>query len=231
MTEQGELLGELVTQEPEPMYELTEQQIRRSLTPVRSDRIEKIQGNDYIPQHEVRAELIRQFGPGGWDSQVVELHCLWDELVDDGPKGMRWHVGYRAGVRLRVRDLQGRPVAEFVEYHFDEKVGPSRNDCHGNAITSAASYALRRAAIGLGDNYGLCLYTGAGPVKLVQGTLALPPTSNAPVQTVEPKGEDAPTDEEAAQRLTQALGARPVDGQPVLDRPMSEASETMDGSA
>lgn len=51
------------------------------------------------------------------------------------------------------------------------------------AITSAESYALRRAALSLGDAMGLHLYTKGSHAALVKGTLALQGDPEAPLYT------------------------------------------------
>jgi hypothetical protein len=154
---------------------ITEQQIKRLLTPVRQDRIEQKQGLSYVPQQEVRAELSRTFGPGRWDSQVIHEELLYESTQPGtGTKADKtyWVVAYKVGVRLRIRDYDGYPIAEFVEYHVEENAPqPNRGEAHVLALTSAASYALRRCAIGLGDNMGLHLYNKGSHEPLVKGTL------------------------------------------------------------
>jgi len=161
--------------ETTPRGQLSPMQIRRSLTRVRPDRVEQVQGRAYVPAHEIRAELTRTFGPGNWDSKVhnVELIYETEEPSSDGKKIM-YRVCYRAAVTLRVRDYRGNPVAEFTEYHAEECApNPSRGEAHAFALTSVESYALRRAAIGLGDNFGLHLYNNGSLTPIIAGTLAL----------------------------------------------------------
>lgn len=156
---------------------LTYAQIGRLLTPVNKARIEAKNGMSYVPQHEVRAELSRVFGPGNWDSQVHDVTLLYDREVREGdpgfPKNPRsevyYIVGYRAACTLNVRSYDGVPVASFTEYHAEENAPlPNRGEAHAMALTSVESYALRRAAIGLGDAFGLHLYAGGSSAPLVQ---------------------------------------------------------------
>jgi hypothetical protein len=58
------------------------------------------------------------------------------------------------------------------------------------AITSVESYALRRAAIGLGDRLGLGLYNDGKIEPLVKGTLQLTDPESPLYQ--EPKKEEGP---------------------------------------
>lgn len=155
---------------------LTYAQIHRLLQPVAKNRLEGKNGMTYVPQQEVRAELTRVFGPGNWDSTVHDVTLLYDREVrkDDpgfprNPKGDVYYiVGYRLACTLRVRTYDGRDIAEFTEYHAEENAPlPNRGEAHAMALTSAESYALRRAAIGLGDAFGLHLYNKGSVEPLV----------------------------------------------------------------
>jgi hypothetical protein len=185
------------------------------LMPPPANRIEQIQGNDYLPHEEARAALCRIFGPGNWDSQVIDVALLYDEDFHDkdnqGKDRTRRRVAYRVGVKLRIRNLVGVEVATFVEYHVDEKLHPSRGEAHAGAVTSAASYAFRRCAIGLGDALGLSLYTGEGPIKLINGTIALDRDRERMEHALSPNGYRAATapvsPAEAAAALAEVTGA------------------------
>jgi len=162
------------------LYTLTPAQYQRMLQPPHPSRIEQLQGNSYLPQHEVRAELSRTFGPANWDSQVLTMDLLYENEVTMANNRPGWKVAYRASVRLRIRDLDGNPVAEFEEYHAEEATLPSRGEAHATAVTSVESYALRRCAIGLGDNFGLCLYAKGSTKPLIVGSIAYMPTAPNP---------------------------------------------------
>lgn len=218
---------------------LSAEQIRRTLNPVRQDRIEsrKQSGRSlsYVPQHEVRAELTRTFGPGNWDSQVHDVTLLYENEVPkkDG-NGTNWVACYRAACTLNIRDYEGNHVASFTEYHAEENMpNPNRGEAHAMALTSVESYALRRAAIGLGDNFGLHLYNQGSTAPLVRGTLALTdpaspqhaehqqfleaqqrpqaPAQQPQAQPVAQEPAEAPTGrEEAAEMIEQAFSATRV---------------------
>jgi len=153
---------------------LTQKQVKRLLTPVRQNRTKQTQGNTYVPAHEVKAELSRVFGPGNWDSKVHGVELIYETSFENPDKGNKtyWTVCYRAACTLRVRDYQGWPVAEFTEYHAEENAPqPNRGEAHALCLTSVESYALRRAAIGLGDAFGLHLYADGSLAPLIRGTL------------------------------------------------------------
>lgn len=185
---------------------LTKEQVERLLVPPRATVLEKIGGATYIPHQEVRAALIRIFGPGRFDSQTQHIELVY-ETEEPNPRqqdSTRWRVCYRAAVLLRIRDLDGDAVAEYVEWHCDESIHPERAEAHANAITSTQSIALRRAAINLGDAMGLGLYDSGRTAPFVRGTV---------LHDLIPK--PAPSTAEQEKMLATTLGARPVTDTPL----------------
>lgn len=161
---------------------LTRAQVERLMSAIDQSHVEKKQNLSYISQHQARAEMIRIFGVGNWDSQLENLDLIYETKIEKGDvqypgKGdgkPYWVTCYRATVRVRIRDYFGLPIAEFVEAHAEENAPlPNRGEAHAMAITSVESYALRRSLIGLGDRLGLGLYDGGSMNKLVKGTLQL----------------------------------------------------------
>lgn len=161
---------------------LTQTQIIRLMTSIDPAHVEQKRGMSYMAQHQVRAELTRIFGVGNWDTQVESMSLLYETMLEKGnpqfpTKGtapVYWVACYRAAVRLNIRDYWGNPIATFVEHHAEECAPlPNRGEAHAMAITSVESYALRRAAIGLGDRLGLGLYDKGSQAPLVQRTLQL----------------------------------------------------------
>lgn len=157
------------------MSGLTREQVRRLQRGIDPSHVDQKQKLSYMGQHEVRAELTRIFGYGNWDSQVESMQLLWEAegTSADGKKVM-YRACYMASVRLTIRDYWGNQVCSFVEYHAEANSNlPDRGEAHAMAVTSVESYALRRAAIGLGDRLGLGLYDGGSTAPLVRGTLQL----------------------------------------------------------
>lgn len=184
------------------MKGLTRTQIQRLMRGIDANHVDKKQGLSYMAQHEVRAELTRIFGFGNWDSQVESMELLWESEAPsaDGKKTM-YRACYKAGVRLTIRDYWGNIVCSFVEYHAEANSNlPDRGEAHAMAITSVESYALRRAAIGLGDRLGLGLYNDGKVTPLVRGTLQT--TDPESPQYIEPvKKEEGPAENATAARL------------------------------
>lgn len=181
---------------------LSKMQINRLLKAIDPNHVDKKQGLTYMAQHEVRAELTRIFGFGNWDSQVESMELLWET---EGPgkdgKGTYFRACYKAAVRLTIRDYTGNIVCSFVEYHAEANSNlPDRGEAHAMAITSVESYALRRAAIGLGDRLGLGLYNNGQTTALVRGTLqTIDPES--PWFEAKPEGEKAPSEADRVARM------------------------------
>lgn len=154
---------------------LTDAQIKRLLHGVGEARVAETRGMSYIPQHEIRAELTRVFGFGNWDTSVHDVTLMYEEQrpgTGQNKDKMYWFAGYRCAVTLRIRDYNGDPIAEFTEYHAEENAPqPNRGEAHALALTACESYALRRAAIGLGDRFGLSLYNFGSTAPMVKGTL------------------------------------------------------------
>lgn len=191
---------------------ITREQVKRLLSPVRPDRVEKVRGNSYIPQYEVRAELNRVFGFGNWDSTIHSVHLIYEEPEDRTPPNtdkqvFYWRVCYRAACTLRIRDYWGQPICEHTEWHAEESAPqPSRGEAHALALTSVESYALRRACINLGDTFGLHLYRDGSLAALIRGSLQTT-DEESPLYTATPLSTSPPLTEEQKAVLQNSLGA------------------------
>lgn len=162
----------------EARYHLTQGQILKLVQGIDGAMVAVKQSKSYIAQYEARAEMTRIFGFGNWDSQVEAMDLVYELPVRNGDDGFPanakdknktyWITCYKASVRVNVRDFWGRPVCSFVESHVEENAAqPNRGEAHALALTSAESYALRRALIGLGDRLGLSLYNKGSVAPLV----------------------------------------------------------------
>lgn len=203
---------------------LTVKQIERLLNPVRRDRIETKNRLSYVPAHEVKAELTRTFGPGNWDHAIHDVTALYETVLVEGDpqypdkakgSGKTYYVVcYSVACTLRVRDYWGNPVFETTEYHAEENAPlPNRGEAHAMALTSAQSYALRRAALDLGDAMGLHLYDKGSLGALIVGTLAIAdpdsPNHQKPPKNPGP-AEEGPV-EKARRQVAQSMGGQVVD--------------------
>jgi Rad52/22 family double-strand break repair protein len=214
---------------------MTRAQIARTLTPIRKDRIESKQGLSYVPQQEVRAELLRTFGPGRTDHTMHEPRFIYETKIEKGHdqypakgnKPVYWVVAYMVGCTLRAYDYDGFLVYECTEYHVEECAPlPNRGEAHAMAVTSAQSYALRRAALSLGDNMGLHLYNKGSFAPLVVNTLALADTES-PLHVVRPAAAtESAGGTTTPESPTEAHSAANVASAPTIQPPVQSAERT-----
>ena len=199
---------------------LSDKQIERLLTGIGQTRVAETRGMAYVPQHEIRAELTRVFGFGNWDTAVHSVELLYEEQrqgTGNNKDKTYWFAGYRCAVTLRIRDYDGNPIAEFTEYHAEENAPqPNRGEAHALALTACESYALRRAAIGLGDRFGLSLYSAGQTAPIVKGSL----------QQVERSERFAPLPEPTEQVTdAEAMVSRAFSQEPVPSPALARAEE------
>jgi len=83
-------------------------------------------------------------------------------------------VCYLAKVRLTIRNAGGEIVCHYEDGSTATAQNQTRGDAHDLAFKSALSLAKKRAAVYLGDQFGLSLYNKGQMRALVKGTLVLP---------------------------------------------------------
>ena len=147
-------------------------QIAQLLKPINPVRVLKDgKGHSHVSQQDVMAHLIRCFGFGAFDIDVLSTDLLFEQerASKDGVGTGRYDVCYRAMVRLTVRGPGG-------ECHYENgstatAQNQSRGDGHDLAYKSAISLSVKRAAIALGDQFGLSLYNKGQMSALVRATI------------------------------------------------------------
>lgn len=141
-------------------------QYQQLLRPLNESRVSSRDGMGgrklaYLEAWDVKAHLIRIFGFGGWNWTVNTAELAFEDKNEKG----YWNVGYKVVGTLTV------PCLEFCSY-TEAAVGSAtlaqRGEAHDMAIKTAESDALKRAAINLGDQFGLSLYNN-GSLKPVVG--------------------------------------------------------------
>lgn len=166
-------------------------QVLQLLAPIHQSRV-LLDGknNPHVSQQDITAHLIRIFGFGSFDIDILETECIFEQPALDKqtkkPKPDRWDVCYRAQVRLTVRNEAGEVVCHYEDGSTATAQNQARGDAHDLAFKSALSLAKKRAAVPLGDQFGISLYNKGQMNALVKGTLVLPP--------LEEKDEDDDTD-------------------------------------
>jgi len=152
----------------------TIKQVDQLLCPIKPNRVlQDPKGHSHVSQQDVTAHLIRVFGFGGFDIDVKETECLFEEQAfkNGQPVEHRMNVCYRALVRLTVRDPNGDEVCHYENGSTATAQNQTRGDAHDLAYKSAISLSIKRAAIALGDGFGLSLYNKGQMGALVMATL------------------------------------------------------------
>ncbi|MFI6594903.1 Rad52/Rad22 family DNA repair protein [Nonomuraea sp. NPDC050536] len=156
----------------------TRAQVDQLLQPINTNRVLKDgKGHSHVSQQDVLAHLIRIFGFGNFDTEILSLECVFETpRVNDqtGKQTGRWDVCYKATYRLIVKDENGVEVCHFEDGSTATAQNQTRGDAHDLAMKSALSLAKKRAAIPLGDQFGLSLYNKGQTKPLVIGTLVMP---------------------------------------------------------
>ncbi|MFB7222377.1 Rad52/Rad22 family DNA repair protein [Streptomyces sp. NPDC056227] len=160
---------------------------------INGNRVRNLRGMSHLEAWDVRRQLIRIFGFGGFDIETVSLDLVAEHEKKQGEKS-RWTVVYRAQVRLILKDSTGTPIAYFDDGAAGDSVNqPSLGDAHDMAMKTAFSQALKRCAVNLGDQFGLSLYNDGSQEPVVGFSAAHPPQEWKPkAQPPEPEPVDPP---------------------------------------
>ena len=144
------------------MTELSKAQRDILLQPIKEHRVKlDDKGHAYLEGYEVLAHLNRIFGFEGWSNQVTMLDQVFETSEEkNGRTG--WTVCYRCTVRLIAAGVTKEDTSTGAAQNQ-----PSRADAHDLAIKSAVTGALKRAATGFGDQFGLSLYKKGSVEALV----------------------------------------------------------------
>lgn len=155
---------------------ITPEQQEILLKGINPSRIAQRQGGggrslSYLEAWDVKAHLNRIFGFLNWSADVLEATLAFEQ--DTGGK---WNVGYKVILRLSLGgDYQ---YATYTEAAVGSSTLPQRGEAHDMAIKTAESDALKRAAINLGDQFGLSLYNNGSTAPVVVKTLVGPEATN-----------------------------------------------------
>lgn len=160
------------------MSSFTARQTQQLLAAIKPNRVLRDgKGHSHVSQQDITAHLIRVFGFGSFDTDIVRVECVFEQERADknGVLTGRWDVCYRALLRLTIRDAEGNEVCHYEDGSTATAQNQTRGDAHDLAYKSALSLAKKRTAINLGDQFGLSLYNKGQTDALVRGTLVLPP--------------------------------------------------------
>ena len=149
-------------------------QVAQLLQPIKPSRVLTAQGHSHVSQQDIQAHLIRMLGFGNFDIDVLSAELVFEDPRTDSKTGTltgRWDVCYRALVRLTVRNEHGEKIAHYENGSMGTAQNQNRGDGHDLAYKSAISLSIKRAAISLGDQFGLSLYNKGQLAALVIRTL------------------------------------------------------------
>ena len=141
---------------------------------VHPSRVHNLKGLSYMEAYDIRAHLNRVFGFGRWSADVLSMEPLFERFHKNSKNVDAVSVGYRAGLTLSVCAPDGELLATYTEYAAGAASGfpvAKQADAHDMAIKTAESQALKRAAINLGDQFGLSLYQKGSRNPIVMRTL------------------------------------------------------------
>ncbi|MCM2427355.1 Rad52/Rad22 family DNA repair protein [Streptomyces sp. RKAG337] len=177
---------------------LTDTQIRVLFGELNQGRVGFNQkGFAHVQQWDVRRFLIRVFGFGGYDTELLDVRCVREiEHKPNNPDGKsRWTVVYLVHQRLTIKAVNGDVIGRYEGVATgDAQNQPSLGDAHDGAVKEADSQSLKRAAVNLGDSFGLSLYNGGATTPVVIWSAAHPPkaTSESGPAAVPTAPEDPP---------------------------------------
>lgn len=150
------------------------EQVSILLKPIHPKRVLARDGMSYVEGYDVKAELNRIFGFGRWSVEILDQSNICESATKTRNNKDAWYVVYKTSLRLTINAPDGTPVARYEESHVGESTHPVRGEAHGNALTNSWTYALKRCASNLGDQFGLSLYGKGSMDALVRWTLVRP---------------------------------------------------------
>lgn len=152
---------------------ISPEQYEQLLKPVNESRVMFLGKTKHMESYDIRAHLNRVFGFGRWSAEVVSMDLIKEWTGKNSNNADAVYVGYRAAVRLTVCAPDGTQLAVYTEHAAGDALGfPIAKviAAHDFAMKTAESQALKRAAINLGDQFGLSLYNAGSIAPLVLGT-------------------------------------------------------------
>lgn len=146
---------------------LTPAQIEQLLKGVNPNRVAQRKGGggrslSYMEAFDVKAHMIRVFGFGEWSWDVHAADLMYEEN-----DGRNWQVGYRVLGTLKIHATG----ATYSEAAVGMAQLPQRGEAHDMAVKTGESDAFKRAAINLGDQFGLSLYKNGQTAPVVMGLI------------------------------------------------------------
>ncbi|MEU5490268.1 Rad52/Rad22 family DNA repair protein [Streptomyces sp. NPDC020196] len=193
---------------------LSPQQIDFLLSGISANRIGKDgKGFAHVEAWDIRRHLIRVFGFGGFDTDLIEARLVAQIDLPAGNK-TRYTVVYQVSLKLTVK-VDG---VELGHWHGtaigDATNQPGLADAHDLALKTADSQALKRAAVNMGDQFGLSLYNGGALAPVVNRSLAYMKPEEAPKPVTDPPVRPEPTTQQEGEDSVPASVTAPTASSP-----------------
>ena len=154
---------------------ISDYQLKTLFAPVNPKRIGQVRNMAHMEAWDIRRQLIRIFGFGGYSTETIALDLVAERETKQGERS-RWTVVYRAQIRLTVYGPDRAVLGSWDDGAAGDSVNqPSLGDAHDMAMKTALSQALKRCAVNLGDQFGLSLYNNGSPAPVVNWSAAHPP--------------------------------------------------------
>jgi recombination DNA repair RAD52 pathway protein len=149
---------------------LTNPQIEQLLKGINPNRVASRRGGggkslSYVEAFDIKAHMIRIFGFAEWSWVVTSCELAFETLPTDTSRN--YEVGYRVIGELRIHSTG----AIYSEAAVGIAALPSRGEAHDMACKTGESDAFKRAAINLGDQFGLSLYKNGQTAPVVIATI------------------------------------------------------------
>lgn len=164
----------------EASHGIDAEQYKTLMRPLNGTRVAKRQQGgknlSYLESWDVRAHLIRVFGFGNFDVELVDYGYVGQREYTSQQSKPMIEVIWRAKVQLTLRNKHGVRIARYTEGAVGSASGPDNmaGDHHDNALKTAESDALKRCAINLGTQFGLSLYNDGSTKDVVKATIIKP---------------------------------------------------------
>ncbi|MFJ8727736.1 Rad52/Rad22 family DNA repair protein [Streptomyces sp. NPDC093269] len=207
---------------------------------INPNRVRTLNKLAHLEAWDVRRQLIRIFGFGGYSIETLSLDLVHNHSQENfqkknkqgeayGPVYTAWTIVYRAQVRLTVFDTRGREISHWEDGAAGDAINqPSVGDAHDMAMKTAFSQALKRCAVNLGDQFGLSLYNDGSRDAVVQFSAAHPPAEWKQQPAPQPEPDDPPVKPEQGTEADEEPG--PV-SEPALEPAASAPKEAPPASS
>lgn len=214
-----------------PRKKLSYKQLRALFADLNPNRVStRKQGGrelSYLEAWDVKAALIRVFGPAGFsyvveDGEIVQIEKVVkytgygeNKKALPFPENFNWMITAKVRGTLTIHQTG----AQYGGVALSSQTGPDFGEVSDFAMKTADSDAFKRSAIYLGTQFGLSLYDSGSTTDVVRMSMA----DDAPWPQPKPE-EPAPGKQETGEPVN-------AEGQALVERALQMAKERDDARA